>query len=67
MIYIKIKESECKATYDGNITTKQGLYIPKEAIKTTISISGGFKALYLAKKYSYLVSKHKLLGETSWE
>lgn len=61
MTHIILNDKECKFTYDGNITTKEDLYIPKEAIGTTIGISGGFRALYFKKKFNYLISKHKLL------
>lgn len=61
MTHIKLKDSECKFTHDGNITTKEGLYIPKEAVKTTIGITGGLRVLYLTKKFNYLVSKHQVL------
>ncbi len=63
MTHLKIKDIECKFTSDGNITTKEGLYIPKEAIKITINISDGSRAIYLNKKFNYLISKHKLLQE----
>ena len=65
MTYIKLKDEECKFTNDGNIITKEGLYIPKTAINTTITITGGFRALYLKQKFKYLISKNKLLQNES--
>lgn len=45
--YIKLHEDDYTATYDGNIKLNSGIFIPKEAVQTTILCSAGHRVLYL--------------------